>query len=243
MLRCFHCAFVALVILCTKSALAATIDFGTLQHIIDHGNSITLGDKQFSDFVLTRSSFASPGATATAPTASQIEVQGEISGDFYKITFTNFTLQAATTAAGQRAQADLTIMFDVAVTDPLRGIDKVALDITAVNTGLGHSLLDESIIGPTSTAALHANETTPSVNTAVAQTRTLHIIKDANVLAVGRSATPAANATITEISQTFHQFGPHHPPPPVPEPASIVMWTLVAFVSGMAIRRGQTTRA
>ncbi|MBS0263788.1 MAG: hypothetical protein JSS02_17750, partial [Planctomycetes bacterium] len=223
---------------------ATTINFGTLADINAGGNSITLGDKTFKNFVLATSSSATGSGSVSVPVASDINVTGVITGSVYELIFSGFNLSASTSGIG-RAQVDMTINYDITVNDPDFVIYAASLTITGSLSGLGHTLLDETLIQapPTyDTYALQATAANPFDTTQMTYTSTLDIHKDANVLAVGTAGNPNSVATITEIKQMYFQIDRHNPPPPVPEPAGLALWSLGCVTAGIFGWRARASR-
>jgi hypothetical protein len=198
----FMWALSAMVVLAAQPLMAAS--FGTLDTIIANGNSITFGDKTFSNFaVMTSEGPNTGGGVSNAPSAADISVTVTNVGPVYNLLFSGFSLTADGFAAGDLGVADLTLTFDVKVNAANTTIS--GIDMTAVGslTGTGHAFVDETATYPGGSTALHADAGGSNVSAAVnPPSTTLHIIKDASVLASGNSS-----AHISAIEQSFEQRG------------------------------------
>lgn len=194
----FVLAVAFLLVLGAQPLMAAS--FGSLQDIIDGGNSITYGDKTFSNFLTTSSTGPNTGGgVGVAPTASQIFVDVNNVDCDYTITFSGFSLTAGGFDPGDIGTADLTISFDV---QAAQLIDEVDQSLVGSVTGTGHAFSDENITWGGGSTSMHTDagggQTIAAINPA---STTLHISKDVNVLAVD-----ASSAHISVIEQSFHQI-------------------------------------
>jgi hypothetical protein len=200
-MKCTTCAILGLLLLAAAPATAGTI--GTLAFIESHGNSVTVGDKTFSNFSLGSSAGPNTGGgVSSAPGTGDVTVSISVSGSTYNVLFSGFSLTADGFADGDKGQADMTIAFDVSVNGPAK-IDGVDLTVTGGASGNAHATVDETVTYAGGTTALSATGGGPQqFGDVVPPASSVHVIKDANVLAVG-----VASAHISAIEQSFHQTG------------------------------------
>ncbi len=201
-------------------ATAQTSD--TLQHLVDTGGSLTIGDKVFSDFDYFASGLSNFNA-------SQIQVTASFSGGIYYLTWAgNMSL----VSSGQ-ATADLLLNYTVTA---LGGqIDMIDQSYTgsAQPTGGGFLSIDETVRGATGQIIANSHldgndlsdpfeEVGDNLYINPAQS-TLRVTKD-----IGFGIVNGGFVTISQVSQSFHQ---------VPEAGTTAMFALGAALAGAAIFR------
>jgi hypothetical protein len=195
----------------------------TLQHLVDVGGSLTIGDKIFSDFT-----FQTSGLTNFDP--SQIQVTASVAGGIYFLTWAgNISLVNNGASA---VTADLLLKYTVTATaGQISMIDQmysgratqpgsfIAVDETV---RVGDIILANSHLNATDLADPFA-EAGDHLNVNPAQT-TLHVTKD-----ISFGSLSQGSITITEVSQSFHQ---------IPEAATTALLGFgMAFVGAVAYRQ------
>ncbi|MBS0264924.1 MAG: hypothetical protein JSS02_23520 [Planctomycetes bacterium] len=217
----FVLAFLALISLGAQSASAVT-----LEDIILNGNSITDGDKTYSNFSTSGSTNVAGNGVASYPNAADITVTLSHSGNLYSITFSGFSLTGDAFGTGDIGQADLSISFDVTAAAGHQ-ITSVGQTITGSWTdGAGHAYSDETISGY---GNLHTEAGSTTSAPIAPPAQTLHIVKDVNVLAVWNEAAESngsSSAHISVIQQSFQQTAT------APEIHANALWSAISLLMG-----------
>jgi hypothetical protein len=224
-LRFTGLALAALVLGLALGGRPAQADSITLQDLLD-GDEFVVGDKLFTNFAYGPTLIS---GDPVIPDASQIIVQGSVSGDDVTISFLGFW---------ESVYPEISISelsYDVYVTDPSYLVAAVSVDAIggASVTGGGRvridgtiSALDNTFLGDLTVAtSINQLSDTQSISPQSA-------IRVSNGITVFAGRTPTnSTAGLNFFSQTFTQTL-------IPEPSSVVLMGLgVGFAGVVAVRR------
>jgi hypothetical protein len=204
----------------------------TIQYIEDHGNSITFGDKVFSNFSVSVNTSA---GQAVVPNAAGITVNYlGLSGTTETLGF-DFNAFAGAFTPGSFSDGDFTIRFHVhSLGAPITSIGLTGVSATV--SGIGSATIDESSLPvgtPTDIHYTNANGVVTSNGGSIAYVppqTDLNITKDVNFSAFDAGTTSIT--TMSAFDETFTQQSF------VPEPASLIMAGLgCAGFAGYGLRK------
>jgi hypothetical protein len=189
----------------------------TIQQIINNGNSVTFGDKVFSDWSVTVNASAGSAVTPNAGTIT-VNYLG-LTGTTETLGF-DFNAFAGAFTPGSFSDADFTIRFHVhSLGTPIQQIGLGG--VAASTSGTSTATIDETSSPAGTPTDIHYQ----NVDGIVTQTggtiayappvTDLSITKNINVSAFNGGG-PTAYSTMSAFDETFTQT-------PVPEPASLIM--------------------
>ncbi len=190
------------------AALSATTAYGAiLQDLID-GETLTNGDKVFSDFFVIPVGIGDHAFDPATVEVTPIEVGGNLG-----LLFASLVPGAPIITAGPGGYIDVLFGFDVTVTDPEWSISDIDLTFEASAPAGGFAqIVETALVGPVVVGQIQVQTPTPMsahLDLLPQSYPALHIVKDALVLGGSDEATH-----VWSFEQTFSQ---------IPEPTTLAL--------------------